>query len=477
VEVPADDQAALRDANRGFALDLYATVAGAAPADENVFLCPLGISTVLSMTYAGARGDTATELASVLHWDLGADALHPAVNGLHQSLRAGTENTAVRFDTVNSIWLAQDHGTADPFLDVLSQHYDTGVYLVDYAGDAEGARQSINEWVGDQTDGLIDELFAPGALAANTELTLANAALLSAPWRERFDVVDTQPGEFILPDGNAVDVQVMSRVYQYPFAFDVDWRAAELRFRDASMGMVFVLPNAGEFDEFEANLDSVQLEEIVTALEAAPADGATGASLWLQVPRFDFSASVDLRPPLETLGLQSAFDLSTADFSGIDSAGELYVDALVHRTTVGVDEEGTTAAAATGEVLRPLSLNPTISLDRPFIFFIYDHDTGTVLFLGRLVRPAGDAHAPSDAPDARSDAEIICDSLVECQGRTVTQAECVTALADADQLVLDQCADCHQMGLDLCAGIPGCAFGPDICDPTTCADYCPSTAF
>ena len=478
VEVSADDQQALCDANRAFALDLYGTVASAAAADDNVFLCPIGIATVLSMTYAGARGDTATEMASVLHWELSADALHPAVNALHQSLRAGTENTAVRFDTVNSIWLAEDHATADPFLDVLSQQYDTGVYMVDFAGDAEGARQSINEWVGEQTNGLIEELFAEGAISPLTEVTLANAAYLSAPWRDRFDPVSTEAGEFLLADGNAVDVPMMTRVYQYPFVFAVDWRAVELRFRDANMGMVFVLPNEGEFEQFQANLDGAQLEEIVTALEAAPTDGNTGTSLWLTVPRFEFDASVDLQQALEALGMQAAFDLSAADFSGIDPGGSLYVDALVHRTTVGVDEEGTTAASATGEVMVPLSINPRINLNRPFIFFIYDHDTGTVLFLGRLVRPTGDAHAPANPPDTRTDAEVICETLDEwCEGRTLTVADCMAALAAEDPAVVDQCADCQQMVIDFCANGGSCPWGSNICDPTTCADYCPSHAF
>ena len=477
VQVPADDQQALRDANRAFTLDLYGTVAGAAAADENVFLCPLSISTVLSMTYAGARGDTATEMASVLHWELGAEALHPAMNALHQALRAGTENTAVRFDTINSIWLGENHATSDPFLDVLSQHYDTGVYMVDFAGDFEGARQSINDWVGEQTNGLIDELFAEGAISPLTEVTLANAAYLSAPWRDRFSVEHTTMEEFLLSDGNAVEVPMMHRVYQFPYVFDVDWRAVELRFRDANMGMIFVLPNAGEFEQFQASLDSAQLEEIVTALEAASADGSTGASLSLSVPRFDFSASVDLQQPLEALGMQAAFDLSTADFSGIDPGSGLYVDALVHRTTVGVDEEGTTAASATGEVMVPLSINPAINLNRPFLFFSYDHDTGTVLFIGRLMRPSGEAQAPTNPPAERTDAEIICETLDTCEGRTLTVAECTTALAGEDPAVLDQCADCHLMGLDLCAGMPSCTWSPDICDPTTCADHCPTVAF
>lgn len=474
--VTAEDREALRQANLSFALGLYGAVAGSASPTDNLWLCPYSITNVLAMTYAGARGTTESELGQVLGWNNVPDALHPALNLLSQRLRSSIANTAVRFELLSSVWLAQDHEVSDAYLDILSQSYDTGIYLVDYRNDVEGSRQRINQWVTEKTGGLIPELFAPGTLSPNTELSLTAAAYLSAPWRDRFDPQSTVQKEFSLADGNVVDVPMMGRNWDYPFAFDVDWRAVELPFRDASMGMVFVLPNAGEFDEFEASLDAARLEQIVTRLEAAGAPSADGESLYLQLPRLSFAASFDLAPVLKELGMQTAFDELQADLSGIDPNGNLYVDGFWQKTTVGVDEEGTTAAAGTGEVLVPASITPALFFDRPFLFFIFEHSTGSVLFLGRYVLPPGTPRAPAQPPVMTTDAQTICDVLSGCSGRTTTVEACLAALDSDDPVVLEQCADCYLAGNDLCMGLAGCSLG-NVCEPATCGAYCPSHDF
>ncbi|HEY5957807.1 MAG TPA: serpin family protein, partial [Polyangiaceae bacterium] len=341
VDVPAADSDALRNGTRAFALNLYAAVANQSGADENLCLGVNSISTVLTMTSAGARTTTESEFASVLQHGLAQEALHPAMNQLLLDLQAGFSNTAVRYQALNSLWLAKNRQVAAPFLDVLAQQYDTGVFLVDFLGDAAAATRSINAWASDQTQGLIPELFAAGAIDATSELVLTNAAYLSAPWRDRFDPTLTKAAEFRLPDGNVVEVPLMSRQFKYPFAIDVDWRALELPFNGTQAAMVFVLPNEGEFSDFQAKFDANQVQRIVGAIETARQDEQLVVA---QVPRFEFSASVNLRSSLESLGLATAFDAAAADFTGIDPKGGLYVDGVVHRTTIGVDENGTTAA-------------------------------------------------------------------------------------------------------------------------------------
>lgn len=475
VNVPSTDSNALRTGVRAFALDLYREVAKRAAPEQNVCLGTNSISTVLAMTTAGARNATEAELTTVLQHGLAQNELHPAMNQLAQDLRAEFSGTAVRYDALNSIWLADDHQIEEPFLDTLSQQYDTGVYQVDFAGNAEGARDSINSWISEKTQGLIPELFGSGAITPLTELVLTNAAYLSAPWKDRFDPATTEPAEFALPDGTVVEVPMMARQWTYPFAFDVDWRALELPFNDANAGMVFVLPNEGEFTTFEASFDASTVERIVTALETSQDDVQI---VQTQVPRFDFSGNVHLQPALETLGMTSAFDEATADFTGIDPRGTLYVDGFVHRTTISVDENGTTAAVATGEVMVPMPITPVISLDRPFLFFIYDHGTQTVLFVGRLVRPAGTARAPAVTAVVQTDIEAICTSLVQCTDRTTTVAECQSALAADDAMVLEQCADCIRAAAGCRWSTGYCAtFSGSLCEASTCASYCPSHAF
>jgi len=468
VTVDATDRAALRDSERDFAFALYREVASRAAPDENLFLGTRGIATVLAMTYAGAQGTTETEMAATLRTTLPQAAFHPAMNELSQALRASLAGTDVRYDSYNSIWLAKDNTVSGPFLDVLSVNYDTGVYLADFVGDPEGARTSINAWVAQRSEGLIPELFAPGAIDAMTVLALTNAAFLSAPWQDRFDATNTQPGEFTLPNENVVDVPMMARQWRYPFAFDIDWRALELPFRDTTMSAVFVLPNDGEFAEFEASFDAVLAQRIVAGLEAWQENRELVVA---RVPRFSFSSTVDLRPSLEAMGMVTAFDPGMADFEGIEADREVFIDTLVHRTTVGVDEDGMTGAVATGEILAYMPITPEIKLTRPFLFFVHDHATGAVLFVGRVVRPAGDSHTPAEPPVAKTDAELICGRLAaqSCPGRTTTEAECLTALESDDAVVLEQCADCIVWGIE--------SHSANVCDSTTCVEHCPGHAF
>ncbi|MBN2196762.1 MAG: serpin family protein [Polyangiaceae bacterium] len=474
VDVPAADRAALGHGLRAFSLDLFRATAASVAEDENLFLGVHGVASLLAMTSAGARGATEAELAAALGHGLAPDALHPAMNQLNQELCASVAGTSVRYDAIRSVWLAASRPTDTPFLDVLSQHYDTGIYLVDFAGDVAGARSSINDWIDQNTGGLIPELFGAEDLDARTELLLSSVAYLSAPWQHRFEPETTWIGEFRLADGDVVEVPLMSRTFEYPHVFDVDWRALELPFRDADMGMVFVLPNEGEFASLQVDFDAALMERIVAGLEVDRGDQLVRAV----VPRFEFSSAVDLQTGLEALGVTSLFDSSAADLTGIDPDGGLYVAGLPHRSTVGVDEYGTTAAAAMGEVMIPMADTPQLWLDRPFLFFIYDHGTGSVLFVGRLLRPDGEARAPTEPPVAPTDVEIICGGLAQCPDRASTVEQCLSALADDDAAVLEQCADCVKLGVDQCRGRLPCEyFIGDVCEPATCADYCPAHVF
>lgn len=475
VTVPDADQEALRKGNRDFALDLFRASAAKAGAEENLFLGTYSVSTLLSMTLAGARGITEAELVALLKNGLAPEALHPAMNQLDQRSRGGLQGSGVRYDAFNALWLQKGNQTAAPFLDVLSEQYNTGVFLPDFLGDSEGARQSINAWVSQKTESLIPELFGPGAIDSNTRLALTNAAILSAPWEVAFSPQATAQGEFNLPNGDVVDIPLMGQTSNFPIAFDIDWRAVELPFRGAKWGMVFVLPNPGEFADFEGKLDGATVERIVAGLDSSR---QAKTQVWARVPRFSFGSNLDLRPILEDLGLMSAFQQGKADFSGIDPVKNPFVTSFIHQTTVTLDEQGVTAAAATGEILGTKSLSVPFVLNRPFWFFVYDHETSSVIFLGRWVRPVGDAHPPKVPPVTKTDAETICGGLAPCSGRTTTVADCQNALSADSPSVLEQCADCIRLGQDSCLALPTCSQGQSsICQPATCAAYCPAHAF
>jgi serpin B len=470
VEVPPPDLQALQNGNHAFTLDLYRQLAADAGDDENLFFSPYSVSTIMAMTRAGAEGDTARQIDEALHFDLPQEALHPAMNGLSRHLDQVGNEGDMRLSTVNATWMQRGYPIEASYLDTLSQHYDNGVYQVDFEGDPDATRRTINEWVGEQTDDLVDELLPEGSVGSNTALVLANTIYFSGLWEDEFDEERTEPAPFTLLDGNQVSVPMMSRNHGYLFAITPDYRAAELSYRGSSLGMIFIQPNPGEFAEFEAELDGERLEEIIDEVVGDWKPGDERPSLWLQVPRFSFDADADLKTALQGLGVADAFT-EDADLSGISSEPPpLYVDAAHHKAHVAIDEKGTVAAAASGEVLVPLSVSPHIRLDRPFIFFIRDHDTGTVLFIGRLIRPDGPVTGRADAPPP--DTEVICDILDQCEDRALTRQQCIDALDADDPAVVEQCADCYQAEYDLAAGDPW-----SFCLEPVCTGVCPDHVF
>ena len=464
VEVSAPARERLQQGNRAFAVDIYRELSSAAASDENLFLSPHSISTIMAMTYAGARGLTESEMAAALHFDLEQSALHPAMNELSRHFGQVDEQSQLELRALNSIWIQQGFPVEEDYLDVLSQQYDTGVYLVDYENDAEGARGRINDWVFEQTEERIDELLPLGSVSPQSVLALTNTVYLSAEWADRFDEESTSEGVFTASNRDQITVEMMHRSWDYPFAITPEYRAVGLPYKDANISMVCVMPNEGEFEAFTQEMSGDGLLEIVGSL-------AQSNMLSLSIPKFEFESAVDLKGALTNLGMVDAFSEAGANFSGIASEPPpLYIGTAVHKTYIGIDEKGTVAAAATGEVLVPESINPRITLDRPFIFFIWDHDTQTVLFAGRLVRPAGPVAGQAAPPP--TDAEIICGILDECEGRTVSVQECVAGLEGEDPAILEQCADCYAAEADRCGGMTYC-----ICyDRSICADVCPARA-
>jgi serpin B len=467
-DVAESDLGAIEKAQRTFALDLYREIAESADAGDNLLVSPYSVATILAMTYAGARGNTRDEMTAVLHLGDAAEALHPAMNAIANSLRQESERSGLELELFDALWLANALEPKEPFLDTLSEYYDTGVYRVDFATDPDGARERINAWVSDLTQETIEDLLPQGVFDSNTELVLSNAVFLSAKWQDPFSPQFTETERFTLADGKQTAVPMMQTVRGVAAAMRTDWRAVELPYTNSDVSMVFVLPNEGELAEFDASLDEARLSEIVQALDVS--------ELSLSVPRFAFDADLDLEPRLASLGMRDAFSEAVSDFSGI-APSSMFVGSVLHKTHIAVDEVGTVAAGATVEELRTKGLVQALSLNRPFVFFIYDHSTDTVLFVGRLSNPGGEP-VDGEPVTVPSDPERICALLDECQDRTMTVEACQTNLESDDASVLDECADCLQLRSDLCLDEYDCSDGGvSACDPTACADECPDHEF
>jgi serpin B len=390
-QIPAADAESLARGNRAFALDFYQAVSAQ---DGNLFFSPYSLSVALAMTYAGARGATAEQMAETLHFTLPQERLHPAFNGLDLALASRGEGArdkdkqAFQLNAANSLWGQVDYAFTPEFLDLLAQNYGAGLRLVDFANAPEPARQEINDWVEKQTEGRIEDLVPQGAIDSMTRLALANAIYFKADWLTPFSADDTRNQPFYMLDGGEVMVPMMSygqnEPTSFPYAAGDGYQAVEIPYVGEAVSMLVIVPDSGRFAEFEAGLDANQMEAIQAALEIQ--------SVNLRLPKFSFESEFALRGTLAAMGMPDAFDPGQADFSGMDGSRALFVDDVFHKAFVAVDEKGTEAAAATAVIMQLSALvreGIELNVDRPFIFAIVDNPSGVVLFLGRVLDPTG----------------------------------------------------------------------------------------
>lgn len=374
-DVPKADLKALAEGNNAFAIDLYKKLA--AEGDGNIVLSPYSIRTALAMAYAGARGETAEEMAKVLHFTLPDDKLHAAFTAdkyrLTKSAGSGT------LDMANALWPQSGLKLAEPFVELTERHYGTVVRPIN-TSDTEAARQQINRWTAEKTRGKIPELLPQGVLTPDSILTITNAVYLNCGWVTRFPKSDTHEKEFESKPGESVKVPMM-QVLNADFRYmkGPDFTMLELPYEGEKLAMWVLLPNErGRLSEVEANLSPKTLTNAANGLSKTYASEVA-------LPRFTSRRSFDLNGPLQALGIRRAFE--SADFSGMIPDGNVNISAVQHEAYVQVDERGTEAAAATEPVFKSERVGFRFRADQPFLFLITEPATGTILFLGRVVSP------------------------------------------------------------------------------------------
>ena len=380
---PSNELSELVSGNNRFAFDLYRQIRGD---HENLFFSPYSISVALAMTYAGARDETAREMARAMQFYLPSDSLHPAFNYLDQLLESrgadaeGKDGEGFRLNVVNAIWGQKGHAFESDYLDVLARNYGAGLRLVDFQTQPEPSRVTINEWVAQQTESRIKDLIPQGSIDSLTRLVLTNAVYFNAAWQSQFEKSQTTQSAFYTLDGTVLTVPMMHQTASFGYLRGEGFQAVDLPYDGNELAMLVILPDEGRFQAVEDTISGAELEELVTGLQ--------WTRIALSMPRFGMETSFELNAPLAALGMEAAFDPGRADFSGMDGTRDLYITDVVHKAFVEVDESGTEAAAATAVVVGQTSIPPDpveVTIDRPFLFLIRDVQTGTVLFLGRTM--------------------------------------------------------------------------------------------
>ncbi len=382
-QTPATDVQTLTAGNLAFALDLYHVLRGT---NNNLFFSPHSISTALAMTYAGARGETASEMARILHFTLPAEQLFPAFNALDLALQPGQpkeKEQPLELQGANALWGQQGYTFRPEFLDLLAQNFGAGMRLADFKTAAEAARQAINQWVSEQTQDRIQDLIAPGMIDTLTRLVLVNAIYFKGGWLYPFDPQATHETPFTRLDGSQVNIPVMfwPKAETVRYAQGAGYQMVELPYQGGNAVMTILLPDAGQFAAFEEKLAAAQLTTLLSSLSPQ--------AVKVAMPRFRNESTFNLTQTLRKLGMSTALS-EAADFSGMTGQRDLFIGAVVHKAFVEVNESGTEAAAATAVMMKLTSLpapSLEVKVDRPFIYLIRDTRTGAVLFMGRVLDP------------------------------------------------------------------------------------------
>jgi serpin B len=362
-----------------------------ASGDGNAIVSPVSVWEALAMTHAGARGETAAEIAKVLGMPDDRTAIAVAAEALRTTLAAAKGET-IALDVANRLWVQQGKRLEDEFVGLLEARYGAGAGSVDFVGATEAARQEINGWVSDHTAKKIEDLLKPGILSPLTRLVLTNAVYMKAAWATPFEKAATAPEPFHVAAGKTAEVPFMHRSGRLAAGRVGEGAPAvtvcEIPYAGGQLAMLLIVPDA--VDGLAAVLGGLDGKTLAGWRQAG---GLRPRQVNLAFPKWMARKPLALNDALASLGMKQAFAPGAADFSGIDGTRDLFVSAVVHEGFVDVSEEGTEAAAATGVVIGVRSALPPqeepleVRADRPFAWAVVHQGTGAVLFAGTVTDP------------------------------------------------------------------------------------------
>lgn len=369
-------------ANNQFAFDLYSRYK-TTQAGKNIFYSPYSITTALGMTYEGASGQTAAEMQKVFHMPANAGARRAASASVIDSLN--TASSLFTLKTANALWAEKTFAFLPDFLSITKTYYKGNTTNLDFIGNAEGSRKTINTWVANQTSNKITDLIPSGAVDRMTRMVLTNAIYFKGTWVIEFDKSKTQAADFTLVSGSKTSAPLMAlsgpkAIFKY--AEDQNDQAIELPYKGDRLSMLVILPKNSGLQSVEGSLNVDTVANLEKSLILERVD--------IFLPKFTFKTTYQMADDLRALGMPTAFS-GSADFSGMDGKKDLNISQVIHQAFVDVNEEGTEAAAATAVIVSTSSVMPApipvFRADHPFVFMIRDNQTGEILFMGRVMDP------------------------------------------------------------------------------------------
>jgi serine protease inhibitor len=358
--------------NSAFAVQLYRELGAS---EGNLFFSPYSISSALGMPYAGARGTTAKEMKSVLHFSLAQSALPPAFKSLNTELVATARKAGQKLNIANAVVLTGGDVSRE-FKTTLKDYYDAEIF--------GGGLDKINGWVKQKTEGKIENILEE--LDANSVCVLLNAIYFKGIWESQFQKSSTHDAPFSVSAGNLVAVPMMYQKSDFKLLVEKDFQAVSIPYKGKSLSMIVLLPRTKNgLAALERQMTDQNLMGWLAKLDEQPVQ-----KIDFFLPKFKLETSYDLVSSFTKMGMKEAFAPGRADFRGMGwPKGRLYISQIKHKAFVEVNEEGTEAAAATAVEMATKSIQqyPIFRADHPFLCIILDNQSASILFMGRIANP------------------------------------------------------------------------------------------
>ncbi len=383
------DKSTLANDQRTFALALYQS--SRQESTRNLVVSPISTWLAMAMVYAGAAGDTASQMATTLSYSLPTSTLHKAANWLTLTLAGRRRTDNCQLQVINALWGQRGQSFLDAFLDTLASNYEAAIFQVNFATNPEAARTAVNRLVAYHTENAIPQVVKAGAIDSNTKLALTSISMFKAGWTLPFSSERTVSETFSRTSTDAVQIPTMVRTDQYLYSESTTYQAVSLKYNNNNMSMLFILPANDTFATFESSFDSAKLTAIV--------NGLTLTDVELHLPVFSCHATLSLDQVLARMGMTAAFSATNANFSGMTGDRTLFFNKMAHETFCTVDEQGTGAGAAVeggGSTVTGTGVNTgtgtgggalQLRFNRPFMYVIRDEPTNTILYVGRCLDP------------------------------------------------------------------------------------------
>ena len=367
--------------NNRFTFELFS---GLNNSENNLFLSPFSVSSALAMTYEGARNKTRTEMSEVLHFPLDGNILNTSFKRIISETQKSVNPKFYRLNIANSIWAQKNYRFLHSFFTAVNEYYGAKIEEVNFktAEEREIARKKINDWTAKKTNDKIKDLLDKNSLDSDTKMVLVNAVYFLAKWDKTFNEKLTKQDIFYGFEKN-VKKDFMHTKKRMKYAENEGVKLVEIPYKDKRASMIIIMPDTSlNYRNFVKNLNINSYRKLYKNGEYHNVN--------LTFPKFKINYKNDLAKTLYDAGMQRAFS-NRADFTGMTCKKELRIDKVIHQTFINVDEAGTEAAAATAVVMKRItSVNPNdivnFKADRPFVFLIAEKNTGSILFIGQLVK-------------------------------------------------------------------------------------------